>query len=256
MAAWINGFDISPLHLLFWHRVARFSLFLGLLTLISCGQSKQPARQAAEPAAVKQAPPASQAPAKPLDTRPIIAAFGDSLTAGYGVDTGLSYPDFLQKDLDHSGYRYHVVNAGISGDTTAGGLARVDTVTQLAPKIVILELGGNDGLRGLPLPSTRENLDQIVQALRKSGPKIVLAGITLPPNYGPDYIREFEGIYKELAARYKLPFLPFLFEGVAGVPGMMQSDGIHATAKGNEVVATLVMRTLKPLLSAKPGAGL
>jgi acyl-CoA thioesterase-1 len=228
--------------------VARYSLFLGLLILISCGQPNQPTPPATEPAAIKQATPTSQAPAKPLDTRPVIAAFGDSLTAGYGVETGLSYPDFLQKDLDQASYRYHVVNAGISGDTTAGGLARVDTVTQLEPKIVVLELGGNDGLRGLPLSSTRSNLNEIVQALRKSGARIVLAGITLPPNYGPDYIHEFEGIYKGLAAKYKLPFIPFLFEGVAGVPGMMQPDGIHATTKGNEVVATLVMRTLKPLL--------
>jgi acyl-CoA thioesterase-1 len=223
--------------------VARYSLFLGFLILISCGETKQPEKRAAEPAK-----PAPQVPARPLDTRPVIAAFGDSLTAGYGVETGLSYPDFLQKDLDHAGYRYHVVNEGISGDTTAGGLARVDTVTQLAPKIVILELGGNDGLRGLPLESTRANFDAIIPALRKSGAKIVLAGITLPPNYGPDYIKEFEGIYKSLAAAYKLPFIPFLFEGVAGVPGMMQQDGIHATAKGNEVVAQLVLRTLKPLL--------
>ena len=224
--------------------MARYSLFLGLLVLISCGQPNQPV----PPPAARQEPPVSQAPARPLDTRPVIAAFGDSLTAGYGVETGYSYPDFLQKDLDRAGGRYHVVNEGISGDTTAGGLARVDSVTQLTPKIVILELGGNDGLRGLPLASTRGNLDEIVQALRKSGTRIVLAGITLPPNYGPDYIHEFEGIYKGLAAKYKLPFIPFLLEGVAGVPGMMQPDGIHATAKGNEVVATLVMRTLKPLL--------
>ena len=171
-------------------------------------------------------------------------AFGDSLTAGYGVDSGLSYPDFLQKEID----RYRVVNAGISGDTTSGGLARIDSVTRLKPKIVILELGGNDGLRGLPLASTRANLEQMIIELQKSGARVVMAGITLPPNYGPDYIREFEKIYKDLAAAYKLPFIPFLLEGVVGVPGMMQPDGIHATVKGNEVVAKLVMRTLKPLL--------
>lgn len=178
----------------------------------------------------------------------MIAAFGDSLTAGFGVDAGLSYPDFLQKDLDAAGYHYHVVNAGISGDTTTGGLARVDTVTGLSPKIVILELGGNDGLRGLPLAITQANLDQLIATLRKSGARVLLAGITLPPNYGPDYIQEFEGIYKSLAAKDKVAFLPFLFEGVVGVPGMMQADGIHATAKGNAVVARLVMRSLKPLL--------
>lgn len=171
-------------------------------------------------------------------------AFGDSLTAGYGVDAGFSYPDFLQKEIDN----YRVVNAGISGDTTSGGVARIDTVTRLKPKIVILELGGNDGLRGLPLASTRANLEQMITDLRKSGARVVLAGITLPPNYGPDYIQEFEKIYKDFASKYKLPFIPFLLEGVVGVPGMMQPDGIHATVKGNEVVAKLVLRTLKPLL--------
>ena len=171
-------------------------------------------------------------------------AFGDSLTAGFGVEAGFSYPDFLQKEIE----RYRVVNAGISGDTTSGGLSRIDRVTALKPRIVILELGGNDGLRGLPLASTRANLDQMIGTLRKSGARVVLAGITLPPNYGPDYIREFEKIYKDLAARYKLPFIPFLLEGVVGVPGMMQPDGIHATVKGNQVVANLVLRTLRPLL--------
>lgn len=223
--------------------MARFSLFVCLLALIGCGRKEEP-----EPLP-PEAPPASlAAPAAKPDARPVIAAFGDSLTAGYGVETGLSYPDFLQKDLDGAGYHYHVVNAGISGDTTSGGLARVNSVTQLSPKIVILELGGNDGLRGLPLAITRANLDALIAALRKSGARVLLAGITLPPNYGPDYIKEFEGIYKSLAAKEKLTFLPFLFEGVVGVPGMMQPDGIHATAKGNEVVARLVMRTLKPLL--------
>jgi acyl-CoA thioesterase I len=219
--------------------VTRYSLFLFLIVLISCGDQKLVEAPRAERAR-------SSAPAAPkqLDTRPVIAAFGDSLTAGYGLETGYSYPDFLQKEVG----AYRIVNAGISGDTTAGGLARIDTVTELQPKIVILELGGNDGLRGLPLSSTRANLEQMIIDLQKSGARVVLAGITLPPNYGPDYIRSFEEIYKDLAAKYKLPLIPFLLQGVVGVPGMMQPDGIHATAKGNEVVARLVMRTLKPLL--------
>jgi acyl-CoA thioesterase-1 len=224
---------------LFWHRVARYSLFLGLLVLISCGQQKPAETPRAEPVQRVVIPHRSEP-----DSRPVIVAFGDSLTAGYGVNAGFSYPDFLQKEIN--GYR--VVNAGISGDTTSGGLSRIDSVTGLAPKIVILELGGNDGLRGLPLASTRANLEQMIVDLRKSGARVVLAGITLPPNYGPDYIHEFEKIYKDLAAKYKLPFIPFLLEGVVGVPGMMQPDGIHATVKGNQVVAKLVMRTLKPLL--------
>lgn len=182
------------------------------------------------------------------DTRPVIVAFGDSLTAGYGVENGFSYPDFLQKELDRAGRKYRVVNAGISGETTAGALARIATVTQLKPAIVILEFGGNDGLRGLPLSSTRANLDQMIVSLRKAGAKILIAGITLPPNYGPEYIQRFESVYKDLAAKYKLPLIPFLLQGAIGVPGMMQGDGIHATRQGNEVVAKLVMRYLKPLL--------
>ena len=181
------------------------------------------------------------------DTRQLIVAFGDSLTAGYGVEAGYSYPDFLQKDLDRAGYKYRVVNEGVSGDTTSGGLSRVAAVAQRKPAIVILELGGNDGLRGLPLSTTRDNLDRMIATLKKSGVKVLLAGITLPPNYGPDYIHKFESIYKDLAAKHKVAFLPFLLQGVAGVPGMMQGDGIHATRKGNEVVAKLVMQSLKPL---------
>ena len=211
---------------------------------MGCGQPKPEETQRAAPAQqMDSAPPPSQP-----DSRPVIAAFGDSLTAGYGVETGNSYPDFLQKSIDRSGYRYHVVNAGISGDTTSGGLARAASVSGLKPVVVILELGGNDGLRGIPLSATRANLEQIIVDLRKSGARIVLAGITLPPNYGPDYIQSFENIYKDLSARYKLPLIPFLLQGAVGVPGMMQADGIHATVKGNEVVAALVMRTLKPLL--------
>jgi acyl-CoA thioesterase I len=203
--------------------VGRYSLFLFLLATTGWGQ-------------------------QPADTRPVIVAFGDSLTAGYGLPNGASYPDFLQKQLDQAGYKYRVFNAGISGDTTSGGLARAGMVTQLAPAIVILELGGNDGLRGLPLASTRDNLDKIIVTVRKSGARILLAGMTLPPNYGPDYIRQFESIYKDLAARYKLPLIPFLLQGVAGAPGMMQGDGIHPTRRGAEAVARLVMGALKPLL--------
>jgi acyl-CoA thioesterase-1 len=217
---------------------------LSIAITMSCGQRKSAEAPRAEPAPQNNPAP----PPAPPDTRPVIVAFGDSLTAGYGVETGYSYPDFLQKDLDRSGYRYRVVNAGISGDTTSGGLARVDTVTRIKPALVILELGGNDGLRGTPLSSTRANLRQIVQDLQKSGARVVLAGITLPPNYGPDYIQSFESMYKDLSAKYKLPFIPFLLRGAVGVPGLMQPDGIHATVRGNEVVATLVMRTLKPLL--------
>lgn len=178
----------------------------------------------------------------------MIAAFGNSLTAGFGADPGQSYPDFLQKDLDQSGARYHVVNCGVSGDTTTDGLERVQTVMALKPAIVILEFGGNDGLRGLPVETTRANLDQIIVALKKSGAKVVLAGMTLPPNYGPEYIHSFEAVYKDLAKKYRLALIPFLLRGVGGNPALMQRDGIHPTGEGNRTVAKNVMDVLEALL--------
>lgn len=175
-------------------------------------------------------------------------AFGNSLSAGFGADPGQSYPDFLQKELDSRGASYHVVNMGVSGDTTTDGLERVQTVTALHPAIVILEFGGNDGLRGLPVSTTRANLEQIILALRSAGAKIVLAGMTLPPNYGPDYIHSFEAVYQGLAKQYQLPLIPFLLRGVGGNPKLMQRDGIHPTGEGNRLVAGNVMRILTPLL--------
>jgi acyl-CoA thioesterase I len=184
----------------------------------------------------------------PSDTRPVIVAFGDSLSAGYGAEPGKSFPDFLQKDLDAAGVHWRVVNAGVSGNTTIDGVYRLSEVLAYKPRITIVEFGGNDGLRGLPIETTRSNLDQIIQMLQRAGSKVVLAGMTLPPNYGPDYIRGFEQIYVELAAKYKVARIPFLLEGVAIHPELMQRDGIHPTAQGNQLVAKTVMRYLKPLL--------
>jgi acyl-CoA thioesterase I len=175
-------------------------------------------------------------------------AFGDSLTAGYGADTGSSYPDFLEKDLTAKGYHYQVINQGISGNTTKDGVDRLPDVVSLKPVLVIVAFGGNDGLRGLPIASTRENLDQIVSTLLQSGAKVVLGGITLPPNYGPDYIRQFNQTYALLAAKHHLPILPFLLKDVYGVPGDMQADGIHATDKGNAQVAQNLMPLVLPML--------
>lgn len=178
----------------------------------------------------------------------MIVCFGDSLSAGYGVDAGLSYPDFLQKEIDSAGFKYRVVNLGISGDTTSGGLSRIQSAIDLKPAITILELGGNDGLRGVPLSATRSNLEAMTQKLLAAKSKVVIAGMTLPPNYGPDYIKEFEQIYVQLATKYKLPRIRFLLDGVALDRNLMQRDGIHANAKGNRIVAANVMKTLRPLL--------
>jgi len=182
------------------------------------------------------------------DYRPVVVAFGDSLTAGFGAEPGNSYPDFLQKDLDSAGLKWRVVNAGVSGDTTTDGVNRLSEVLGYKPRIVIVEFGGNDGLRGLQIDATRTNLEQIVRTLRQSGAEVVLAGMTLPPNYGPEYIRSFEKIYQDLAARYKLTRIPFLLEGVATGRGLMQRDGLHPTAEGNAIVAETVLRCVKPLL--------
>jgi acyl-CoA thioesterase-1 len=183
-----------------------------------------------------------------VDKRPVIVCFGDSLTAGYGTDLGQSYPDYLQTDLNAEGYNYRVVNEGISGNTTKDGVNRLDRVLALKPAVVVVEFGGNDGLRGLRIEDSRTNLDKIVGTLKASGTKVVLAGITLPPDYGPDYIKQFTDTYAMLAAKYHVPLLPFLLKGVFGVDGMMQADRTHATNAGNQVVAKNVLSLVTPLL--------
>ena len=195
-------------------------------------------------------PPATVQPLNnSQDKRPLVVCFGDSLTAGYGTEAGQTYPDYLQSELDSRGYKYRVVNAGISGNTTKDGLERVRSIVAMKPAVVVVEFGGNDGLRGLRIEDTRDNLDKILQSLKSSGAKIVLAGITLPPDYGPDYIKQFNTTYSLLAQKYHVPTLPFLLKGVFGVDGMMQPDRTHATASGNKVVANNVLPFVTPLLT-------
>jgi acyl-CoA thioesterase I len=182
------------------------------------------------------------------DSRPVILAYGDSLTAGFGTPAGSTYPDQLQRKLDDLGYRYRVVSMGISGDTTSGGLARLKPAVETKPSIVILELGGNDGLRGLPVPQMRANLEEMVNAFRKTGATVVMAGMTLPKNYGPAYVTSFENAFKDLAAKYQLPIIPFFLEGVAGKPQLTLPDFIHPNAAGYKIVVDIVMKTLQPLL--------
>jgi len=187
-------------------------------------------------------------PSTHTDTRPVIVAFGDSLSAGYGAEPGKSFPDFLQNDLDAAGLKWLVLNEGVSGNTTTDGLDRINQVLRHKPRITIVEFGGNDGLRGLPLETTRANLEKMIQMLESSGSKVLLAGMTLPPNYGGDYVTHFGQIYVDLARKYNVPRIPFLLSEVALRPGLMQQDGIHPTAQGNQIVAQTVMRYLKPLL--------
>jgi acyl-CoA thioesterase-1 len=216
----------------------RLSCFLVAAFLFAGCRSNTPEPAAPQPAASEAPAPPPATDAAVPDGRPVIIAFGDSLTAGYGADTGDSYPDYLEKDLNAKGYHYQVVNQGISGNTTKDGVDRLQDALRLKPALVIVAFGGNDGLRGLPIASTR--LD--------SGAKVVLGGITLPPNYGPDYIRQFNQTYALLAAKYHVPLLPFLLQNVYGVAGGMQGDGIHATAQGNAQVAKNLLPLIVPQL--------
>ncbi|MGH7147619.1 MAG: arylesterase [Nitrospiraceae bacterium] len=180
--------------------------------------------------------------------RPRIVAFGNSLTAGLGVPRAESYPAHLQRTLDAAGYAYRVVNAGVSGDTTAGGVRRVSWVLNSTPAIVILELGGNDGLRGLSLQETKANLERIIQQLQQASVTVVLAGMKLPPNYGQDYTAGFEALYHALAKQYHLTLIPFFLDGVAASSSLNQPDGIHPTGEGYRLIVEKVFPVLEPLL--------
>jgi acyl-CoA thioesterase-1 len=180
------------------------------------------------------------------DNRPIIVTFGDSLTAGVA---GRSYPEDLQDILDQNGYAYRIDNQGVSGDTTTDGLARIDNVVSQHPRLVLLEFGGNDGLRGVPVSATKNNLEEMIRILQKQAIPIVLLGITLPPNYGPDYVKPFTAMFPELAAQYHLKLMPFLLIHVYQSRSLMQPDGIHPNGDGNKIVARDVFELIKPNLA-------
>lgn len=178
----------------------------------------------------------------------VLVALGDSLTAGLGVSAEEAYPALLQARLRREGFDYRVVNAGVSGDTTAGGLRRLDWVLRATPAIVIVALGANDGLRALPVAAMRDNLTAMVERLRGAGVRVLLAGMRLPQNYGEPYAGEFAAAFAAVARATTVAFLPFLLEGVAGHASFNQSDGIHPNAAGHRVMAETVWRFLRPLL--------
>ena len=181
---------------------------------------------------------------------PVILAFGDSLTAGFGVPDAQSYPARLQKIIIENGYPHQVVNGGVSGDTTAGGVRRIKWLMKHNPEIVILELGANDGLRGLSLKEMESNLEQIIVICKEGGAKVLLTGMKVPPNYGEEYTVEFEKIYIRLAEKHKLSLVPFLLEGVAGRREYTQPDGIHPLGSGYEIVVQTIWKYLKTLIDA------
>lgn len=180
----------------------------------------------------------------------IILFLGNSLSAGLGVDSDSSFPSLIQQKIDSLGWDFHVVNAGISGETSSGGLGRIDWVLRQRVDVLVLELGGNDGLRGIPVDVTKRNLQKIVSGTRELYPdaEIVLAGMQLPPNLGSEYTSRFRDIFPELAERNDIHLIPFLLEGVGGVDSMMQNDGIHPNTAGHRRVAENVWAVLDPIL--------
>jgi len=179
----------------------------------------------------------------------VIAALGDSLTAGLGVSPEEAYPAVLEARLRREGFEYRVINAGVSGDTSAGGLRRIDWVLKLRPDVVIVALGANDGLRGQAPDVLRDNLTRIIERARAAGVRVLLAGMRLPPNYGDDYARAFAGVYPAVARTTGVPLAPFLLDGVAGDARLNQPDGIHPTVEGQRVIAERLWPYLKPLLT-------
>lgn len=183
-----------------------------------------------------------------VQAEPVILAFGDSLTYGHQVPPDKSYPARLQRVLKAKGYSHKVVNAGVSGDTTSGGAARIAWVMQHNPEIVILELGANDGLRGVPVEEIRKNLSYIIEACQTHGAQVLLAGMKMTPNLGREYIEAFEKVFSELAQKYKIPLIPFFLEGVAGVKDLTFPDGLHPVAEGYAKVTITVWKHLEPML--------
>ena len=178
----------------------------------------------------------------------VVVALGDSLTAGLGVAADEAFPARLQARLRAEGYDYRVVNAGVSGDTTAGGLRRVDWALRAHPDVVIVALGANDGLRGQSPQAIRANLEEIVARLQAAGVRVLLVGMRLPPNYGAEYTKEFEAVFPAVARRAKITLMPFLLDGVAADPRLNQADGIHPTAAGQQMIADRLWPYLRPLL--------
>jgi len=218
------------------------------LALASCDNKTAQQDNAAAPA-TETAAPAADAD-KPTSGKKRILFFGNSLTAGMGLDPEEAFPALIGHKIDSLKLGYEVVNAGLSGETTAGGRSRVSWVLRQPVDVFVLELGANDGLRGLPLADTRRNLQAIIDTVRRKSPaaQIVLAGMQMPPNLGASYAADFSKIYPELAQKNNALLIPFLLEGVAGHPDLNQRDGIHPTAKGDRIIAKTVWQVLQPLL--------
>jgi len=232
-------------------KVMRYGgLVIGVaLAAIACGSRDRvdASRATARPATEATRPP-NAATARRDASAPRVVVLGDSLTAGLGLPLNQSYPALLQQRLKEEGSNYQIVNAGVSGDTSAGGLARLDWALEGDVRVMIVALGGNDALRGLPAEQLRQNLAAIIERAQARGIAVILAGMEAPPNYGREYIVAFHQVYPGLAKEYHVALVPFLLDGVAGRDGMNQADGIHPSAAGAQIVADNVWKVLKPVV--------
>ena len=230
-----------------WHSVRLVLLGGVLIGAVACEaprESRSPAADAAQPASLRAAGEAAHS------GRPRVVALGDSLTAGLGLMADEAYPALLQKRLDENGYSFEIINAGVSGDTTAGGLRRLDWALDGDVRILIVALGGNDGLRGLPIEEMKRNLSEIITNAQSRHIAVLLVGVEAPPNFGEGYTTAFRQTFHDLARQYKVAFVPFLLNGVAGIALLNQRDGIHPTAEGAQIIANTVWTALEPMLAS------
>ena len=223
-------------------------IFLTIVCSVACGD-KAASNESLGPrlnSSAAESPPGASA--SPVASLPKIVAFGDSLTAGYNLPAGESYPALLQRRLEMDGYKYEVVNAGVSGDTSSGGLRRIDWALDGDVRIVILELGANVILRGQSIKAMKENLSQIIERARAHGAEVLLAGMYAPTNSGFDYQKEVVEAYRDLARKYEVAFIPFFLDRVAGIESLNLSDGVHPNAEGTKIVAETVYQAVRPML--------
>jgi acyl-CoA thioesterase-1 len=236
-------------------------LLIGLATMLcaACGQPDVPdaERRSATPnqAQTERRQIEAPSPTAPQTTHPRIVFLGDSLTAGYGLAKEESVPSLVQAQLRAAGYPHEVVNAGVSGDTSAGGLSRLDWSLEGDVKVLVIELGANDGLRGLPVANLKRNLTEVITRAGARGIKVVLTGMEAPPNFGQAYTTEFRQVYRDLAKTHNVTFMPFYLEGVAGIPTLNIADGMHPNPEGARIIARAVWKIIEPLVDKTPAAG-
>jgi acyl-CoA thioesterase-1 len=223
---------------------------LAAFAMLSCAQADEQPTRAQPVAQPEAAQPVTQPQTAQSDRRGVVLFLGTSLTAGYGVGVEHAFPALVQHKLDSAGYPFRVVNAGLSGETSAGGLRRLEWSLQQPIDVLVLELGANDGLRGLPVRQLRANLDSIIAVTRRRYPDaaVIIAGMQAPPNLGAAYTTSFRATYRDLADKYDARLVPFLLEGVAAMPELNQEDGIHPNHAGHEVIAETIWQSLQPVL--------